>query len=114
MELMNKFEIFDELNNKFKKVIKSFYVFSDRKGFNVLFVTIDDLVFGFGSNVCGVCGLGHEMVVNEPQVVDELCHKGVKQFYNGCEFALALTSDNKIYVWGNNEFGQMARGYIRM
>ena len=48
-DLMNKFKSFDELNNNFKKVIKSFYVFSDRKGFNVLFVTIDDLVFGFGS-----------------------------------------------------------------
>ena len=93
---MNKFEICDELNNKLRKVIKSFYVFDDRKGYNVLFVTIDDIVFGFGSNDCGVCGLGHEMVVNESQVVNELCHKGVQHFYNGRSFALAFTSDNKI------------------
>ena len=111
---MNKFDIFDELNNNLKKVIKSFYVFSDEKGYNVLFVTIDDLVFGFGSNDCGVCGLGHEMVVNEPQVVDELCHKGVKQFYNGYQFALALTNDNNIYGWGNNEHGQLGKGYTNL
>ena len=106
-ELINNLEIFDEIPIKLKKVIKSFYVFDDRKGNNVLFVTLNDKVFGFGSNRCGVCGFGHQMVVNEPKIIEELCDKSVIQFYNGWHFSYALTSDNKLYGWGSNEFGQL-------
>ena len=106
-ELINSLEIFDEIPIKLKKVIKSLYVFDDWKGNNVLFVTLNDKVFGFGSNYCGVCGFGHQMVVNEPKIIEELCDKSVIQFYNGYGFAFALTSDNKLYGWGSNEFGQL-------
>ena len=106
-ELINCLEIFDEIPNKLKKVIKSLYVFDDNKANNVLFVTLNDKVFGFGSNDWGVCGFGHQMVVNEPKIIEELCDKSVIQFYNGCGFAFALTSDNKLYGWGSNEDGQL-------
>ena len=106
-ELINSLEIFDEIPNKLKKVIRSLYVFDDNKGNNVLFVTLNDKVFGFGSNNYGVCGFGHQMVVNEPKIIEELCDKSVIQFYNGMCSAFALTSDNKLYGWGNNEFGQL-------
>ena len=99
-ELINSLEIFDEIPIKLKKVIKSLYVFDDRKGYNVLFVTLNDKVFGFGSNAFGVCGFGHQMVVNEPKIIEELCDKSVIQFYNGYNFAFALTSDNKLYGLG--------------
>ena len=105
--IINNFEIFDVISNDIKKVIKGFYVFDDTKGFNVLFVTFNDKVFGFGSNSDGVCGFGHQMVVNEPKIIEELCDKSIIQFYNGMHFALALTSDNKLYGWGSNEFGQL-------
>ena len=52
--------------------IKIFHVFDDKNGFNVLFITSDDKVFGFGSNCFGCCGLGHNSVVNEPQIIPEL------------------------------------------
>ena len=100
-------EIFDEIPIKLKKVIKSFYVFDDRKKYNVLFVTLNDKVFGFGFNAFGVCGFGHQMVVNEPKIIEELCDKSVIQFYNGICSAFALTSDNKLYGWSNNQFGQL-------
>ena len=106
-ELINSLEIFDEIPNKVKKVIKSLYVFDDRKEFNILFVTLNDKVFGFGSNSDGVCGFGHQMVVNEPKIIEELCDKSVIQFYNGMHFAFALTSDNKLYGWGYNELGRL-------
>ena len=95
------------ISNDIKKVIKSFYVFDDRKGNNVLFVTLNDKVFGFGSNSYGVCGFGHQMVVKEPKIIEELCDKSVIQFYNGMYTAFALTSDNKVYGWGNNTLGQL-------
>ena len=88
-------------------MIKSLYVFDDTKGNNVLFVTLNDKVFGFGSNSYGVCGFGHQMVVNEPKIIEELCDKSVIQFHNGIGSAFALTSDNKLYGWVNNEFGQL-------
>ena len=106
-ELINNFEIFDVISNDIKKVIKRFYVFDDKKGNNVLFVTLNDKVFGFGSNDCGVCGFGHQMVVNEPKIIEELCDKSVIQFYNGYCLAFALTSDNKLYGWGRNDCGQL-------
>ena len=92
-EFINSLEIFDKIPIELKQVIKSLYVFVDYKGYNVLFVTFDDKVFGFGSNYCGVCGFGHQMVVKEPKIIEELCDKSVIQFFNGCDFALALTSE---------------------
>ena len=111
-ELINSLEIFDEIPNKLKKVIKRLYVFDDFKGNNVLFVTLNDKVFGFGSNAFGVCGFGHQMVVNEPKIIEELCDKSVIEFYNGLGFVFALTSDNKLYGWGNNELGQLGIRFI--
>ena len=104
-ELINYFEIFDVISNDIKKVIKRFYVFHDEKGYNVLFVTINDKVFGFGSNKWGVCGFGHQMVVKGPKIIEELCDKSVIEFYNGICSVFALTSDNKLYGWGRNQFG---------
>ena len=106
-ELIDNFEIFDVISNDTKKVIKRFYVFDDEKGYNVLFVTLNDKVFGFGSNSYGVCGFGHQMVVKEPKIIEELCNKSVIQFYNQKYSAFALTNDNKLYGWGSNEFGQL-------
>ena len=49
MELSD-FNIFNNIPNDLKSIIKSFYVFDDDFGElnNALFVTIDDKVFGFG------------------------------------------------------------------
>ena len=52
------------------------------------------------------------MVVNEPKLIEELCDKSVIQFYNGSAFVLALTSDKKLYGWGNNELGQLGINII--
>ena len=113
-KLINKFEIFDLISNDIKKIIKRLYVFDDRKGNNVLFVTLNDKVFGFGSNDCGVCGFGHRMVVKEPKIIEELCDKSVIQFYNGMFSAFALTSDNKLYGWGRNQFGQLGLNVVNL
>ena len=92
--------------------IKIFHVFDDEKGYNVLFITSDDKVFGFGSNCFGCCGLGHNSVVNEPQIIPELCHKNIKQFFIGYNFILALNIENKVYGWGMNDLGQCGRETI--
>ena len=113
-EFINFFENpeFDFEVSEVKKEIKAFHIFDDQKGYNVLFITSDDKVFGFGSNCFGCCGLGHNSVVNEPQIIPELCHKNIKQFFIGYDFVLAQSFDNHLYGWGKNNCGQLGRGYI--
>ena len=57
-------------NQIFREKLKAFHVFDDKKGYNGLFITSDDKVYGFGQNTWGCCGLGHNTFVNEPQVLD--------------------------------------------
>ena len=103
-ELLNSFSIFEKISEKIKNEIKLFHVFDDIKGQNVLFITSDDKVFGFGSNCFGCCGLGHNSVVNEPQIIPELCHKNIQQFFIGFSFILGLNSDKQVYGWGGNSW----------
>ena len=84
-----------------RSFIEYFYIFFDEyKGHNILFITNDDSVYGFGSNIDGCCGLGHNNSVSEPQKIKELCNNNVNKFFNGVWFAMALTNDNELYVCG--------------
>ncbi|CAG2174579.1 unnamed protein product [Oppiella nova] len=65
------------------------------------------MVYGLGSNCWGSLGLGHNLYINEIQVIDRLCHKNITQFFNGCDFVLALTQHNCLYGWGNNNKGHI-------
>ena len=109
MEVLNTFEIFrTDVHDDLKLLIKSFYVFKTKncnensKNYcnNALFVTIDDKVFGFGQNDNGVCGQGCNDKIKNPLIITELCDKNVIDFFNGETFAMALTSDNSLFVWG--------------
>ena len=110
-ELLNRLEIFSKINEEIKHKIEIFHVFNDYSGEkSVLFITSDDKVFGFGSNTYGCCGLGHNSVVNEPQIIPELCHKNIQQFFNGGSL-IGLSSDKKAYGWGRNDYGQLGQGF---
>ena len=111
-KLLNRFRICSKITEKIKLQIKIFHVFEDIKGQNVLFITSDDKVFGFGTNYFGCCGLGHNSVVNEPQIIPELCHKNIKQFFIGRNFTLAHTNDGQVFGWGYNSSGQLGRRHV--
>ena len=111
-EMFIRFSIFEKVDENVKQRIKLFHVFDDYKGYNVLFITSDDEVYGLGKNSSGCCGLGHNNAVNEPQVIPELCHKNIKQFFIGYDFVLAFNCDNHVFSWGKNHCGQLGRGYI--
>ena len=110
-ELLNRFEVCSKISEEIKQKIKIFHVFYQGK--TVLFITSDDNVFGFGENSFGECGLGHNSVVNEPQIIPELCHKNIQQFFIGVTFILGLSADKDVYGWGLNHCGQLGRGYIK-
>ena len=119
MEMLNWFTLFkDSVDNEFKSFIKSYYVFDinyyNNRHENALFVTIDDKVFGFGYNNDGVCGQGYNRRINKPLVITELSDKKVKEFFNGGDFVLCLTSDNKLFSWGRNDHGQLGIGCVMM
>ena len=111
-DILNKFHVFSKVSPELKEKIKFFYIFNDKNGYNVLFITSDDKVYGFGANNFSGCGLGHNTVVDEPQVIQELCDKNINQFFIGETFVLALSSDQQLYGWGQNDCGQLAREYV--
>ncbi|CAG2113767.1 unnamed protein product [Medioppia subpectinata] len=76
---------------------------------NVLFVTNDDMVYGFGNNSEGCLGFGHNTPVLSPQLIPELCHQSIQYFVNGMNFVIAVNARNRIYGFGSNTCGQLAR-----
>ena len=111
--LLYHFEICDEIDERLKSKIILFHVFDDQLNQkNILFVTSDDKVFALGHNSYGVCGVGYGFELKETTEVPELTGKSVAQFRHGANFVLALTDDHKIYSWGANDCGQLARGFI--
>ena len=109
-DLLNEFNIFSKISDNLKKIIKYFHVFNDGK--SVLFVTIDDKVYGFGLNLCGMLGLGHNEDVNSECEIIELTNQRIIQFHIGYSFVIALSVNNKLFAWGRNDFGQLGRGYV--
>ena len=109
---LDQFNICSKIDPKLKKFVKAFHVFYDYKGLNVLFITSDDKVYGFGQNTFGCCGLGHNNIVDKPEVIPELCNNNIKQFFIGYTFVLALNSDGKLFGWGKNSDGQLANGFL--
>ena len=95
-DILKPFQIANKILNQVSEV-KYFHVIDM---FNMWFVKKDDNVLGFGLNQFGLCGFGHNNSVSEPQFIKQLCYKNVINFFNGYSFAMALTSDNVLYVWG--------------
>ena len=108
-DILNGFKIFSQISLDLKKNIKYFHVF--KRGRNVLFVTIDDRVYGCGHNIYGMLGFGHENEVETECEINELTNQRIIQFHIGVDFAIALSSNNKIFTWGCDEFGQLRRSH---
>ena len=111
-ELLNRFEISSKINKEIKQIVRKFHVFDDDEKYNILLITEEDEVFLFGSIFFSGFGSGHKIAFNEPQIIPELCHKNIQQFFIGYKFIFSLDSDKQLYGWGSNEFGQLARGHI--
>jgi alpha-tubulin suppressor-like RCC1 family protein len=110
-QIMEKFDVFKELNDEFKQRVKILYVFEDYwgKGYNVLIVTKDDKTYAFGRNSYNQLGFGHNKVVNEIQIVEELCDQQIIDFA-GWRHCIARNSSGKVYCWGYNEMGLLGNG----
>ncbi len=108
---MEKFGVLKQLNDEFKQRVKILYVFQDYKNdINVLIVTKDDKTYAFGRNSLGKLGFGHNRVVNEIQIVEELCDQQIIDVANGLNHCIARNSSGKVYCWGRNFWGQLGIG----
>ncbi len=73
----------------------------------LLFVAKDDKCYGLTD---GVLVLGHNRQMREPIIIEELCYKQIISFTNGFHHVMALTSDGKVYSWGQNNLGVLGNG----
>ncbi|CAG2100143.1 unnamed protein product [Medioppia subpectinata] len=81
-----------------------------RKGSTKHVVTVaHQRVFGFGNNLRGCLGLGHDSPILSPQIIPQLCHQNIQYFVNGSDFVLAMNDINIIYGFSSNFVGQLAR-----
>jgi RCC1 and BTB domain-containing protein len=112
-QIIEKFDLLSELNDEFKQRVKILYVFEDydyNDKYNVLIVTKDDETYAFGTNAFNQLGFGHNRVVNEIQIVEQLCDQQIIDFANGLYHCIARNSSGKVYCWGYNELGYLGIG----
>ena len=107
--LLSEFDIFSQISDNLKKKIKYFHVFNS--GRSVLFVTIDDSVYGFGDNWSGKLGFGHQINMKCACEIVELKNQGITQFHIGGNFVIASSINNKIFAWGKNDYGRLGCPY---
>jgi alpha-tubulin suppressor-like RCC1 family protein len=55
-------------------------------------------------------GFGHSEVVNEIQIVEQLCDQQIIDFANGDRHCIARNRSGKVYCWGRNYWGLLGIG----
>jgi hypothetical protein len=103
-ELIDKFKCLRELNEKFKRNIKLFYVcvqyYSEKINKLNIIVTNDDMVYAFGDKEnIEVLRSFQRLKVRNKFIIEELCHQRVIDFRNTLKDLFALTFDGKVYYW---------------
>ena len=79
--------------------------------FHTLCVTESGLVWAWGSNAIGQCGLGNELAnTSEPRVVAALKNEKVTAVAAGAEHSLALSRTGEVYSWGGGGQGKLGHG----
>lgn len=67
---------------------------------DVVFVTNCNEVYVFGTNKCGRLGIGHDLPLEEPTLIPELCGKDVVKIISATYSMAALTSTGEVWTWG--------------
>lgn len=59
-----------------------------------------------------ITGLTGRSGMNSTDVI-ELSLDNIQKVQSGQNYSLALSKDGRVYVWGNNTFGQLGTGSLR-
>jgi alpha-tubulin suppressor-like RCC1 family protein len=113
--IISKYKNRNQMEPNFDRKVKVYYCFNDHDldfpyssiGINLLIVTEEDEVFAFGSNINGLLNSNNLGQIIEPLIVNDLSHKQIIGFDNGSHHVIAITNQNKVYIWGFNNFGQL-------
>ena len=70
-------------------------------------------LFAWGRNFNGELGLGHTNSQNTPQQIniDHFHGRTIQSIHTGTSHTLAQCTDNTIFVWGFNNYGQLGLGH---
>uniref|UniRef100_A0A3Q3DC17 RCC1 and BTB domain containing protein 2 n=1 Tax=Hippocampus comes TaxID=109280 RepID=A0A3Q3DC17_HIPCM len=76
-----------------------------------LYVTVNDEVFGLGTNCSSCLGLGDLQSTIEPRRIDVLCGKKIVSLsYGTGPHVVIATSEGEVYAWGHNGYSQLGNG----
>ena len=106
-KLMISFTVFSDLSKTIKSQIKCFY---KSKSFEFI-VMNDNKVFVIGIDFDGKLGLGHIDQCHVFTEIRELSDKMIEDFFEGEDCMFAKSKTNQIYSWGENDHGQLGRGF---
>lgn len=68
----------------------------------------NNMIWGWGSNVAKQVARAHGAVVTEPQTIKDV--KNVEAIAGGMAHSLAAGRDDRLYVWGQNDYYQLGLG----
>ena len=108
-QIRDKFDIFDQIPENLLVELKSFNIFDDKYGKNLIFNLNNGDCFVFGTHIKGFCAFFDENSQNPKSL--NIFRKFLIDMSNGTNFVLLLTSDNDLISWGSNEYGQLGRGF---
>ena len=74
-------------------------------GYNHSFYTDGENTYGFGSNSKGQLGLGTQNTALTPTLITGL--RNIVKIDGGFDFTIAKDKDNNVWVFGNNDVGQL-------
>jgi len=73
-------------------------------------ININGDLFTWGTNYHGQCGINYVNSNIIPNPVQPLQGQKVSIVACGGKHSLALTATNKVFAWGNNQYGQLGLG----
>lgn len=74
----------------------------------------DGNVYVWGSNHCGQLGLGDFTNRSRPELLSSPPNgSSWSKFFCGYNFTIGMSSDNRVYSWGMNDFGQLGLGHTK-
>lgn len=59
-----------------------------------------------------IVGKDNKISTNKADTI-ELNLDNIKKVQSGVNYSMALSDDGKVYVWGNNTFGQLGTGSLK-
>ena len=109
-ELKLNYKQLSSINDHWLPRMKKIFITTFNLKCDVIFVTNDDTVYGFGDNIYAILGMETAVKVINPTVIEELCGKDLKKVVFGDKFMVVLTESHELYTGGLCRYGRCGNG----